>query len=911
MVVAVTDTKDSSATASARPTARTALQTLTSAALLLPGLLAPAARAADAANDGISIQYNEYNEGQRDLINVRSGLDPLAIAVFHATGNLSFSDRYRLSLSYTQDTWSGATPVSTSPLAANSNRAILQNTPGGVIASGASPFLNSQLQLDHDRNPLSSDASGALVQDSRNVLVMSSASPESRDALDLSFGYDWDDAALSFNTGFSLEQDYESFYGSVSGRHDFNQKLTSVSLGAGYTVMETAAVLDPDALPYITTLAFDDHIRRHGDSEVLYDDRTDITFNVGLTQILTQESLVNFGLGYTHSRGYMENPYKSVSVVFVDPASIPANTNQPITGNVQALMEQRPDGRDQIAFSGKYISYIAPFDAALHLTYEYSNDDWGIDTHAFTTEWIQPLPNNWTLTPRLRYYTQDAADFYTPYLLTEQAYRSFALDTAGRQIWFDLNNPESEFYRAANGSYFSATGDEIDPNAFDLLPRLQDFDANRLPGNFSSDHRLAGFGSLSAGLTVNKSWGNGIEFEAGIEYYDRRSGLRMGGDGGNDFADFDFYLANAAIRVYLGRSRNRMESAMTMSEHTGHDMGAMGGMTDMAHGAHTVPAGVMYGHLLPTAGSLMFGYRNEFTRQAGGLRSGTSRVSDTTIVAEGCPGTDGCRFIPTYMNMKMHMLDIMYAPTDWLTLMVMPQFMDMDMNLRDLAGRPPAVLETHEHSGITGHTTGGIGDTVVAGLVNLHQGPVHRLHAGLGVSMPTGNVDEELRRTFRNDGGLIHFHMQLGSGTWDLLPSLTYTGMDQRWYWGAQLTGTARLEHHNESGYRLGNVVQVSSWGGYQLNDWLSTSLRGIFTDRGTIRGDFDEYNSKTGPMDFPENQGGQYWDMAMGLAFTVPSGRFAGNTLNLEWQQPLSDDVNGFQRERDGTLSASWTISF
>ena len=31
------------------------------------------------------------------------------------------------------------------------------------------------------------------------------------------------------------------------------------------------------------------------------------------------------------------------------------------------------------------------------------------------------------------------------------------------------------------------------------------------------------------------------------------------------------------------------------------------------------------------------------------------------------------------------MLDLMYAPTDWLTLMLMPQFVDMNMAMRGLS----------------------------------------------------------------------------------------------------------------------------------------------------------------------------------------------------------------------------------
>mgnify|MGYP001308200480 FL=1 len=120
--------------------------------------------------------------------------------------------------------------------------------------------------------------------------------------------------------------------------------------------------------------------------------------------------------------------------------------------------------------------------------------------------------------------------------------------------------------------------------------------------------------------------------------------------------------------------------------------------------------------------------------------------------------------------------------------MIMPQFMDMDMNLRELAGRPPRDPSVHAHTGTGGHTTGGVGDTILSSLIKLYEVPGHRLHVGLGISAPTGKVDLKMRRMFQIDGGLFHFDMQLGSGTWDFLPNLTYSGTSNRWYWGAQLS---------------------------------------------------------------------------------------------------------------------------
>ena len=161
------------------------------------------------------------------------------------------------------------------------------------------------------------------------------------------------------------------------------------------------------------------------------------------------------------------------------------------------------------------------------------------------------------------------------------------------------------------------------------------------------------------------------------------------------------------------------------------------------------------------------------------------------------------------------------------------------------------------------------------------------------------------------EGGLVHFGMQLGSGTWDFLPSLTYTGSKDQWSWGAQLSGNVRLENRNESGYALGDIFQSTAWGSYNPTNWLSVSARGIYTVKGTIRGNFNGFNGQSGPMDFPDNQGGRFWDVGFGINAYVPSGGLKGNRLSFEWIQPIVDDVNGYQLERDGALSATWSYSF
>jgi len=884
-------------TQSAKPRNHT-LQALTSAALVLPGLLiTPSGHSA--GTDRVNFQYSRYQEGERNLYGVPHSYKPISADVLHGSGIFSLTDRAKFTFGYTQDTWAGATPVSITPLATDGgNRPYTVN---GVVV-GASPILNSQVLLNHDLNPIGRDpltkqSTGAI--DTRSVLVMSSASPETRRQANFGLSYEWNEAALNVGGGFSRERDYQSTFGSLGGRLDFNQKLTSVKFGGGYTSSEIGAILDQDSSPYITKTAYAQQIVNRRGSEILKGNRQDWVANIGVTQVLNKNALIDAGIGYTHSSGFLENPYKATSVIFVDPASL---NNNFITGDVRALIEQRPNQRNQVALNAKYVHYINPLNAAMHLGYRLSVDDWGVNSHTFDASWVQPLGGGWTLTPRIRYYSQDAASFFRPYLLTQQTYRRPEVDSLGRQIWVDNKNPTVQYFGNDPFSLVDQNGSPVDGLSVDAQPKFTLFDAGKLPTHFSSDHRLAGFGSLSGGVVLSKILGKGVALEAGFEYYTRASAMQIGGNGNGGYADFDYYVANAAIKFDIEPDAN-MPIGSTSSSSGSHSHAS-------SHQHHKIPpATIMFGHMLDKPGDFMAGYRFMYHWTGGNMMQGAHKASDQTIVNQGC-GDQGCQFAPTYMDMRMHMLDLMYAPTKWLNVMLMPTFMDMDMNLRQLAGARVDPSGAHHH-GAAGHESGAVSDTYFSSLIKLLDIPGHRVHVNLGFSAPTGKTDIKIRRTHKEDGGLIHFGMQLGSGTWDFTPSLTYLGERNRWSWGAQFSGVKRMEAHNKSGYRLGDVFQATGWGGVDLTHWLTATVRGAYTWQDAIHRDFNQFNARIGPMDFPRNYGGQFWDMGFGVNARIPSGRFAGNQFGFEWVQPVRSDFNGFQLNRQGMLSATWSYQF
>ena len=273
---------------------------------MLPGLISTPGHAA--GQDRINFQYSRYEEGGRNLYGVPHSLKPISADVLHGSGLFSLSDRTQFSFGYTQDTWSGATPISITPLATTGgNRPYKVN---GVV-TGASPILNSNVLLDHDlniigRDPLTKQTTG--VVDPRSVLVMVSASPETRRQANFGLSHEWNEAAINVAGGFSRERDYQSSFGSLGGRLDFNQKLTSVKFNGGYTQSDIGAILDHDSLPYITRTAYSQQIVSRNGSSILKDKRHDWVASLGITQVLSKSSVIDAGINYTHSSGFLENP---------------------------------------------------------------------------------------------------------------------------------------------------------------------------------------------------------------------------------------------------------------------------------------------------------------------------------------------------------------------------------------------------------------------------------------------------------------------------------------------------------------------------------------------------------------------------------------------------------------------------
>ena len=840
---------------------------LTMAALAIPGL-ATSPDASAVMDDPVGLQYGYYKQTPWQLYGgLKSQYNPLQVTNIEGNGILNFEDRWKFSFGYVQDTWSGATPVTSAPYALGGNNPTL---------AGASPLVrgNSSILYDRRLTPWGLDANTAnYAPDKRLVQTVASASTEIRNAGTFKLGKEWEEMAFNITGGVSDEPDYSSAFGGINGLFYFDQKRTALNYGIDYTNSSIYALINPTYAPYVDK----SYYAASGQIQVepgpfglkvehITGNRQDLNFHLNLSQVVNRDLLLQSGLGFVHSNGYLGNPYKAVDMVFVNFKSDP--TMGPDDGtpllwapDVEAAIERRPGAREQGIWDLRLVQYLKDFDAAVHGGYRFYLDSWGISAHTFDLDWVQPV-EDWSITPRFRYYSQNGASFYQPYFL--------------------FTGPEPT---TANGRFNLAA-----------VPLSA----------YSSDWRLAAYGAISLGLTVAKPIGKAMGFEAGFEWYTHGGDLRMGGTGSGQgsWSNMQYYQFNAALKVDLAAVTNGglVQGGDSHAHHHGEDH-------RQQHLGMDGPSGILFNHMLANEGDTMVGVRYNYSFMSSRMMQGTSRVSDLQIVDTGCWPGKRCRYTPNTMDMSMAMVDVMYAPTDWLTLMLMPQFMSMDMHLRVLDGAPPpSGQDIHAaHGANPAHETGGLGDTFIGGLFKLYESPGHKIHLTAGLTAPTGSVDEKTS----GNSTYEHYMMQLGSGTWNAWPSLTYNGFKEDWNWGGQLSGNMALGGPNDSGYSTGTLFQSTAWGGYQIEDWLSGSIRALFISQAQISGKYPEPFQASGPMDMPQSYGGKFLDIGFGLNGHVKSGSFAGNHFGIEWLQPAWNDYNGYQLERKGALWASWSLSF
>lgn len=200
-----------------------------------------------------------------------------------------------------------------------------------------------------------------------------------------------------FNAGssvrFSREKDYQSLGANGSVSLDVLHRLATITLGGGYDRDEVFPV-GGTATPLVDV----------GEPRAPGRDPKRVKSGlVGLSRVVSRRLLMGGNFTFTRETGYLTDPYKVISLIDL-------STDQP-TGQ---LAESRPSRRDHRA---ALASAVYHQDAnVLYLEYRYYWDDWKLRSNTLDGRYLIALPGGSQVTPHVRLYTQQAAEFYGPKL---------------------------------------------------------------------------------------------------------------------------------------------------------------------------------------------------------------------------------------------------------------------------------------------------------------------------------------------------------------------------------------------------------------------------------------------------------------------------------------------------------------
>jgi hypothetical protein len=153
------------------------------------------------------------------------------------------------------------------------------------------------------------------------------------------------------------------------------------------------------------------------------------------------------------------------------------------------------------------------------------------------------------------------------------------------------------------------------------------------------------------------------------------------------------------------------------------------------------------------------------------------------------------------------------------------------------------------------------------------------------------------------------YAMQLGSGTFDAKPGITYYGHQGNMGWGAQYAGTFRLGRNSED-YSWGDKHQITAWGSYALSPAINLSARITAETESEIDGIDSEIVAPVQTAN-PDNYGGERVSASLGLNTVIRSGALEGHRFALEATLPVYQNLNGPQMERDHMLTFGWQKAF
>jgi len=284
---------------------------------------------------------------------------------------------------------------------------------------------------------------------------------------------------------------------------------------------------------------------------------------------------------------------------------------------------------------------------------------------------------------------------------------------------------------------------------------------------------------------------------------------------------------------------------------------------------------------------------------------GTTNVSnDELLFSPGEEARTEKNFpvVPTDIEQEIHTISVKYALT----------------NKVSFSASVPYIRQSTDHVSIIpgfdafNISSSGLGDIAVVAHYRFNESISGHWQAGLGMSFPTGSIDETGDTPRAPGNQQLPYTMQHGSGTYDIPAYIAYRATGYNFEWGAGLSGKLRLGE-NDRDYRLGNRLSAISWIRFTTLGLVQPLVKLHYRYWTDIHGE-DSSLTMPGPYPYPAPVvnpalfGGDLLSLALGLRVPILGPH---RYVDLEFSKPIYQSLNGPQSSEDYRFAIAFSLEF
>lgn len=269
---------------------------------------------------------------------------------------------------------------------------------GGITIQGPSVLIQKKIT---DNFAVTGNYYEDMIS-SASIDVKLSASPYKEKRTQKSGGFEYLHGKSTYSAGIinSIEPDYKSNTTYYSISQDMFGDLTTLSMTykRGWDKVYRD-LKDPASGRIINDPRFGNDDSKGPD--IPFRDSDHRGYAVGISQIVTRNLIASFNYEVLTDQGYLQSPYRKILYL------------NPTAGLGYTLADQvSPNTRTSNAASieGKYYLW---YRAAVTAQYRYFSDTWGIRAHTAEIGYTHPARKSWIFDGTFRFYTQNAASFYS------------------------------------------------------------------------------------------------------------------------------------------------------------------------------------------------------------------------------------------------------------------------------------------------------------------------------------------------------------------------------------------------------------------------------------------------------------------------------------------------------------------